>query len=61
MTNEEIREDMRKNKIYNWQIAHVLGLCEQTIIRWFRLPLLDEQREKVMWAIEQIKAGAVNG
>lgn len=60
MANEKIREEMRKNKIYNWQIAHVLGLCEQTIIRWFRLPLSDEQHKKIAYAIEQIKAGALN-
>jgi len=61
MTNGDLKRDMRENKIYNWQVAHVLGVCEQTIIRWFRLPMSDEQMKKVSGAIERIKAGALNG
>ena len=59
MTNEDLRREMRANKIYNWQVAHVLGVCEQTIIRWFRLPMSEEQLNKVSDAIERIKAGGV--
>ncbi|MBQ2662737.1 MAG: hypothetical protein IJG16_01145 [Clostridia bacterium] len=55
MTNDEIRADMRANKIYNWQLAHTLGVCEQTIIRWFRLPLTDTQRAKILNALTAIK------
>jgi len=61
MTNEDLKMEMRTNKIYNWQVAHVLGVCEQTIIRWFRLPMSDEQLKKVSGAIEQLKAGGLNG
>ena len=55
MTNDEIRADMRANKIYNWQLANALGVCEQTIIRWFRLPLTDAQHTKILNALTAIK------
>ena len=61
MANDDIRQEMKNNKITQWQIAHILGVCEQTVLRWLRFPLEGEQRKKVMSAIEQLKAGALNG
>ncbi len=59
--NADIRQEMKDNKIMQWQIAHVLGVCEQTVMRWFRFPLEGEQREKILSAINQLKEAAVNG
>lgn len=58
MANEDIRQEMKNNKITQWQIAHILGVCEQTILRWFRFPLEGDQRQRVLSAINQLKKEA---
>ncbi len=61
MANEDIRREMKENNITQWQVAHILGVCEQTVLRWFRFPLEGEQRQKIMSAIKQLKEAANNG
>lgn len=56
MANEKIRKEMRAYEIYMWQIAEKLGVCEQTIIRWFRVPLSDNKLEKINKAISELKS-----
>lgn len=58
--NEILRNSMKENNIYIWQVAAAIGVCEQTIIRWFRLPLSDEHYNKIAQAIETLKGRAAN-
>ena len=52
--NSVIRERMRTNEICIWQIADFIGISENTLNRWFRHELNDEQCKKVQTAINAI-------
>ena len=45
---------MRANEIRMWQIGREVGRNEVTICRWFREPLVGEQKELVESAIDKL-------
>lgn len=55
MTNKEIRELMKKEKIYLWQVAEVLVIHETTLIKCFRTEMSDDHKNQVLTAIQVIK------
>lgn len=55
MTNKEIRELMKKEKIYLWQVAEVLVIHETTLIKRFRTEMSDDYKNQVLTAIQVIK------
>lgn len=55
MTNKEIRELMKKEKIYLWQVAEVLVIHETTLIKRFRTEMSDDHKNQVLTAIQDIK------
>ena len=55
MTNKEIRELMKKEKIYLWQVAEVLVIHETTLIKRFRTEMSDDHKKQVLTAIQVIK------
>lgn len=56
MTNTEIKELIRKNRLYGYEVAERVGITEFTLCRWFRKEMTDEQKEKVISAIKALKA-----
>lgn len=54
--NAEIREALKRESIYMWQLAAAWGCCEQTAIKRFRFELPAAEKEKVFALIERIKA-----
>ena len=55
MDNKQIREVMRDNNIYMWQVAKKLNVNETSFCKWFREELSEERKQQVMSAIEEIK------
>lgn len=55
MSNKEIRELMKKEKIYLWQVAEVLAIHETTLIKRFRTEMSDDHKNQVLIAIQVIK------
>lgn len=55
MSNEEIRQLLKKEKIYMWQLAKVLEIHETTFGKWFREPLSENRKKAILSAIETIK------
>lgn len=55
MTNKEIRDIMKQEKIFIWQIAEVLSIHETTMIKRFRTEMTDKQKQQVISAIEEIR------
>ena len=43
MCNLDIRDDLKKNGVYQWQVAHELGICEMTLARWLRFEMSEEK------------------
>lgn len=52
--NQLLRNTLRQNDIPYWQLAQSMGVCENTIVRWFRIPLSTEQTENIQAAINRI-------
>lgn len=52
--NQSVREVAKKYGVKHWQIAEYLGISEQTIMRWLRLPLSSEREKAIIQAIEAI-------
>lgn len=59
--NEKIREELRQNRLYLYELAKAAEISEPTIIRWLREPLTDERYAKLSKALEDLKAGVLNG
>lgn len=50
--NEHIRMAMKTSGVTQWKVAAVLGVCDITLGRWLRFPLLPEKEAQIMEAIE---------
>jgi hypothetical protein len=55
MNNERLKEVMRENKIYMWQVAKKLNVYETSFSKWFRDELSEDKKLLVLSAIEEIK------
>lgn len=55
MNNQQIREVMRENNIYMWQVAKKLNICETSFCKLFREELTQERKQQVLSAIMEIK------
>lgn len=60
LKNQEIRQLIKNSRILHYEIAAQVGVSEYTLCKWFRKPLTDEQQEKILSAINRIKAGELN-
>lgn len=58
MNNFEIREAMKENRLYNYEVAAVLGVSEFTLSRKLRNELNQEEKEKILGIIEKLVKGA---
>lgn len=52
--NQAIRKMARMKGVKHWQIAQYLGISEQTIMRWLRVPLSSEREKIIMEVIKKI-------
>lgn len=57
MKTEDIKAEIRKSRIYQYEIAAQLGLSEYTLCKWFHKELTQEQQDRILAAIEKLKAG----
>ena len=55
MCNAEVREKMKKHRLYQYQVASKLGVSECTFIRWLREELPSEKKELVLSAIAELE------
>ena len=56
MANQEIRQEAKRVSVPFWAIADALAISEPTITRMLRRELPDEDRERVLAAIERLAA-----
>lgn len=52
--NQSLREELKEKNVPYWQIAKFVGVCENTIVRWLRVPLTAEQAERIQVAVNRI-------
>ncbi len=55
MSNKDIERLLKQEQIYKWEVAEKLGLHETTFCRWWRKELSQEQAQRVLSAVEEIK------
>lgn len=54
MINKDIRTEIYKHGVRQWEVADVLGIHEVTLSRKLRHELSDEEKERILEAIEEI-------
>lgn len=52
--NETVRKTARNAGVYLWEIGEHLGVSENTVIRWLRMPLDHAKEEMLLSAISAI-------
>lgn len=60
MANLEIRQQLKKHRVFNYELAELLGITEWTLSRKLRKELPDEEQERIIKLIEE-KAGEKDG
>lgn len=56
--NVEIRNSAKEKGVKLWRVAEALGMADSAFSRKLRHELDDEEKNRVMSAIEQLAAGA---
>ena len=52
--SKELREQMRRHGVRQWQVAAKLGVGENTLIRWLRGEPSEEHAHMIEKAIEEL-------
>ena len=55
--NYSIKQIIKESRYRQYEIAAKIGISEYTFCKWFRKELTQEQRELILSAIEEQKAG----
>ena len=61
MENTEIRMELLKTGLRQWQVAAALGMSETTFSRRLRRELPARERERVLGAIRELAGGTRHG
>jgi len=54
MANEEIKNLIKKKRLFQYEVADAMGISEGYLATLLRKPLSDEQKEKVFAAITKL-------
>lgn len=53
-TNAIIRAELKARGVRHWELAHELGVSEQTLVRWLRFELDEDKQMEMLEMIEAI-------
>ena len=54
MANKIIREELKARGVRHWELAHALGISEQTMVRRLRFELDEDRQLEMLMKIEEI-------
>lgn len=54
MANQIIRDELREQKVYQWELAKALGISESTMVRKMRTEMSDEETKELLALIDSI-------
>lgn len=54
MANKIVREELKARGGRHWELAHELGISEQTLVRWLRFELSEDKQLNMLERIEEI-------
>lgn len=55
MNNKDIREEIKKSKLFQWQVAETIGINESAFSRKLRYELPKEEKQKIFSVIQSLK------
>jgi hypothetical protein len=55
LANSDVRAEMKRTGVTQWQIADVIGVCEMTITRKLRHEMDNAEKAEMLAVIEQIR------
>ena len=58
MRNLEIRQAMKENRIFSYEVAEALGIAETTMCRKLRKELPPEEKQRILKTIERLAHGS---
>lgn len=61
MENQELRQFIKENRILHYEIAEKIGISEYTLCKRLRKKLSDEQRERIISAVKQLRKERFDG
>ena len=54
MANKMVREELKQRGVRHWELAHELGVSEQTLVRWLRFELDEDRQLDMLMKVETI-------
>lgn len=54
MANKIVREELKQRRVRHWELAHELGVSEQTLVRWLRFELDEDRQLDMLEKVETI-------
>ena len=54
MANKIIRDELKARGVRHWELAHELGISEQTLVRWLRFELSEDRQLEMLMKIEEV-------
>ena len=54
MANKIVREELKSRGVRHWELAHELGVSEQTLVRWLRFELDEDRQLDMLTKVEII-------
>lgn len=54
MANQDIRELLKRNRIYLWEVAQLYGCTESTLSKKLRIELSIEEKDNIIKIINQL-------
>ena len=52
--NMIIREELKARGVRHWELAHELGVSEQTLVRWLRFEMNEDKQMDMLEKIETV-------
>ena len=52
--NTIIREELKARGVRHWELAHELGVSEQTLVRWLRFEMNEDKQMDMLEKIETV-------
>ena len=52
--NKIIRDELKARGVRHWELAHMLGVSEQTLVRWLRFELSEDKQLDMLEKIDEI-------
>lgn len=57
ISNEQLKFEIKKNGLTQWQLADLMGISESTLIRKLRHPLSEDEEKKILDLIHEHGGG----